>query len=193
MGPGRLPGGAAADETAPIARITPKQLRRRLEKAVFAGEMTLDEAHAKLGIQPSAPEPAALKVATAPLVAAVDPEVIKAAVTEAIGPALAQRDAEHADELEKVRKELKGLRKVADAIADQPDPNVTAYRGVALMGPPAVKAAQTGGVDMSARAAHAQDTLFMAMHDQWRNHEDPGMREAALDVLKEMTGLKFTG
>jgi hypothetical protein len=186
-------GGAAADETAPITRITPKQLRRRLEKAVFAGEMTLDEAHAKLGIQPSAPEPVALKVATAPLVAAIDPEVIKAAVTEAIGPALAQRDAEHADELEKVRKELKGLRKVADAIADQPDPNVTAYRGVALMGPPATKAAAPAGGAMADRAERAQQTLFNAMYEQWRTASSPEDREIAFDAMKDMTGLKFTG
>jgi hypothetical protein len=186
-------GGAAADETAPIARITPKQLRRRLEKAVFAGEMTLDEAHAKLGIQPSAPEPAALKVATAPLVAAIDPEVIKAAVTEAIGPALAQRDAEHADELEKVRKELKGLRKVADAIADQPDPNVTAYRGVALMGPPATKTVAPAGGAMADRAERAQQTLFNAMYEQWRTASSPEDREIAFDAMKDMTGLRFTG
>jgi hypothetical protein len=186
-------GGAAADETAPITRITPKQLRRRLEKAVFAGEMTLDEAHAKLGIQPSAPEPAALKVATAPLVAAIDPEVIKAAVTEAIGPALAQRDAEHADELEKVRKELKGLRKVADAIADQPDPNVTAYRGVALMGPPATKTVAPAGGAMADRAERAQQTLFNAMYEQWRTASSPEDREIAFDAMKDMTGLRFTG
>jgi hypothetical protein len=195
-GASKAEGGdtTTAEETPPITRITPKQLRRRLEKAVFAGEMTLDEAHAKLGISgpvgnnvpihsiPATPTPEMIKAA-APV--AVDPEIIKAAVAEA----LAQRDAEHAAELQKVHKEIKGLRKVADAIADQPDPNVTAYRGVALMGPPAVKAAAPAGT-MAEHAERAQATLFNAMYTQWRTASTPEDREYAWDAMREMTGLK---
>ncbi len=190
---------AVPAETAPITRVTPKQLRRRLEKAVLAGEMDLDEARTTLGLLPLVRdgvtvESVALKTATAPLVAAVDPEMIKAAVTEAIGPALAQRDAEHADEMEKVRKELKGLRKVADAIADQPDPNVTAYRGVALAGPAALQKtspSQAGGAMMADRAERAQATLFNAMYETWRTASNPEDREIAFDAMKDMTGLNF--
>ena len=45
-GASKAEGGEATTETetAPITRITPKQLRRRLEKAVLAGEMDRDEA-----------------------------------------------------------------------------------------------------------------------------------------------------
>ena len=187
-------------DAAPITRITPKQLRRRLEKAVLAGEIGIDAARVQLGLQPFGgplgevftAEPAALKAATG-LIGTVDPEIIKTAVAEAIGPALAARDAGHAEELASVRKELKGLRKVADAIADQPDPNVTAYRGVALAGPAAQKTSpsQAGGAMMADRAERAQATLFNAMYETWRTASNPEDREIAFDAMKDMTGLNF--
>jgi hypothetical protein len=187
-------GGTAGDETAPITRITPKQLRRRLEKAVLAGEMDRDEARVQLGLLPLVREGVPLEVesvalkaatATAPLVAAIDPEVLKAAVAEAVGPLL--------ERLDKADKRLKEQGKVLDAIADQPDPNVTAYRGVALMGPPATKAVAPAGGAMADRAERAQQTLFNAMYEQWRTASSPEDREIAFDAMKDMTGLKFTG
>jgi len=201
-GASKAEGGEATTETetAPITRITPKQLRRRLEKAVLAGEIGIDAARVQLGLQPFGgplgevftAEPAALKAATG-LIGTVDPEIIKTAVAEAIGPLIAQRDAGHAEELASVRKELKGLRKVADAIADQPDPNVTAYRGVALAGPAAQKTSpsQAGGAMMADRAERAQATLFNAMYETWRTASNPEDREIAFDAMKDMTGLNF--
>ena len=184
-------------DAAPITRITPKQLRRRLEKAVLAGEIGIDAARVQLGLQPFGGPlgevfTAALKAATG-LIGTVDPEIIKTAVAEAIGPLIAQRDAGHAEELASVRKELKGLRKVADAIADQPDPNVTAYRGVALAGPAAQKTSpsQAGGAMMADRAERAQATLFNAMYETWRTASNPEDREIAFDAMKDMTGLNF--
>ena len=175
-------------------------MRRRLEKAVLAGEIGIDAARVQLGLQPFGgplgevftAEPAALKAATG-LIGTVDPEIIKTAVAEAIGPLIAQRDAGHAEELASVRKELKGLRKVADAIADQPDPNVTAYRGVALAGPAAQKTSpsQAGGAMMADRAERAQATLFNAMYETWRTASNPEDREIAFDAMKDMTGLNF--
>ena len=188
-------------DAAPITRITPKQLRRRLEKAVLAGEIGIDAARAQLGLQPfggpaaesSRPSPVALKACHGygPSRRSVDPEVIKTAVAEAIGPLIAQRDAGHAEELASVRKELKGLRKVADAIADQPDPNVTAYRGVALAraGGTTKTSAQAVPGTMAERAERAQATLFNALHRDWRTAATPEDRENAWDAMREMTGL----
>ena len=170
--------------------------------------MTLDEAHAELaqkaavtgGTAPAiqtlpeivkAAVADALHVETVPLEAAEvksltghRPEVIKAAVTKATAPLL--------DRLEKQDKRLKEQGKVLDAIADQPDPNVTAYRGVALGSPATLKASSppAAGAMMSDRAERAQATLFNAMHEQWRTAVSPEDREYAWEAMKEMTGLK---
>ena len=175
--------------------------------------MTLDEARAKLGRQDtqktagSAPADAgnaataemiksavaeALRAESVPLEPATitaanwgaDPEVIKAAVAEAVSPLM--------ERLDKADKRLKEQGKVLDAIADQPDPNVTAYRGVALGSPATLKASSppAAGAMMSDRAERAQATLFNAMHEQWRTAVNPEDREYAWDAMKEMTGLK---
>ena len=154
----------------------------RLEKAVLAGEMDRDEARVQLGLLPLVREGVTVEsvalnpaIPDAPSVAVIDHEALKTAVAEAIGPALAARDAGHAEELASVRKELKGLRKVADAIADQPDPNVTAYRGVALAGPAHLQktSAQVVPGTMAERAERAQATMFNALYRDWRAPRRP--------------------
>ena len=78
-----------------------------------------------------------------------------------------------------------------DAIADQPDPNVTAYRGVALGSPATLKtSASPAGGSMAQHAERAQATLFDAMYTQWRTAANPEDREYAWDAMREMTGLK---
>ena len=52
-----------------------------------------------------------------------------------------------------------------DAIASQPDPAVTAYRGAAIA---KSSAAPAGPLTVPQRAEHAQDTAYRAMYDQWR-------------------------
>jgi hypothetical protein len=189
-GASKAEGGdvTTTEETPPITRITPKQLRRKLEKAVLAGEVSIDDARVQLGLQPFGAsfaakaltaEPVALEASVGQI--GVDPEVIKAAVAEAVNPLL--------ERLDKADKRLKEQGKVLDAIADQPDPNVTAYRGVALMGPPAAKAAVPAGT-MAEHAERAQATLFNAMYTQWRTASTPEDREYAWDAMREMTGLK---
>ena len=195
---------AATAETAPITRLTPKQFRRQLEKAVFAGEMTCEEAHAQLA------QKAAVPGGTAPAIQTL-PEIVKAAVAEALhvesvpleaaeiksfdfGPvieaAVTRAAAPLLERLEKQDKRLKEQGKVLDAIADQPDPNVTAYRGVALGSPATLKASSPPAVGMMAeRREQAQATLFNEMFTQWRTAVSPEDREYAWEAMKDMTGL----
>ena len=83
--------------------------------------------------------------------------------------------------------QLAEARKLLDAMADQPDPRVAAYRGVALN---KTTAAPAGLLNSPAqRPAGAQDAAYKAMYDQWRNSPDPELRENALGFLMERAGL----
>ena len=73
-----------------------------------------------------------------------------------------------------------------DAIASQPDPAVTAYRGAAIS---KASAGPAGQLNVPQRAEHAQDTAYRAMYDQWRNTSDPDQRERAYTYLMGASGL----
>jgi hypothetical protein len=102
---------------------------------------------------------------------AFNPDLIKSAVAEAQAPLIERLDAQ---------------QKLLDAMADQPDPRVAAYRGVALnktTAPPA------GMLDSPERPAGVQDVAYKAMYEQWQNSTDPEQRENAWKFLTERLGL----
>jgi hypothetical protein len=153
-------------------------------EAVFKGDTTLDAARAELGLAPlgisEAQSPLAVKTAAsgmdpvpagAGFTAKVDPDLIKAALADATAPLM--------ERLEKQEQML-------HAIASQPDPAVTAYRGAAIA---KASAAPAGPLSVPQRAEHAQDTAYRAMYDQWRNNPDPGLREQAHAYLMGAAGL----
>ena len=82
---------------------------------------------------------------------------------------------------------LDAQQKLLDAMADQPDPRVAAYRGVAYNQTPAPPAGLLNSPDQ--RPAGVPDAAYKAMYDQWRNSPDPELRENALKFLMERTGL----
>ena len=102
----------------------------------------------------------------------LDPDLIKSAIAEAQAPLLERLDAQ---------------QKLLDAMADQPDPRVAAYRGVAYNQTPAPPAGLLNSPDQ--RPAGVPDVAYKAMYDQWRNSPDPELRENALKFLMERTGL----
>jgi hypothetical protein len=166
-----------------IARKAEKRQMRELMEAVFKGDKTLNAARAELGLPPmdfpEAGEGGAVKAATrsgpaplAPAVAAtLDPDVIEQIITKAQAPLL--------ERLEKQEHML-------DAIASQPDPAVTAYRGAAIS---KASAAPAGPLNVPQRAEHAQDTAYRAMYEQWRGTSDPDQRERAYTYLMGASGL----
>ena len=101
----------------------------------------------------------------------VTPDLIKSAIAEAQTPLLERLDAQ---------------QRLLDAMADQPDPRVAAYRGVALN---KTTAAPAGLLNSPERPAGVQDAAYKAMYDQWRNSPDPELRENALGFLMERAGL----
>ena len=101
----------------------------------------------------------------------VTPDVIKSAVAEATAPLL---------------QRLEKQEQMLDAIASQPDPAVTAYRGAAIA---KSSAAPAGPLNVQQRAEHAQDTVYRAMYDQWRGSPDPDLRERAHAYLMGASGL----
>ena len=154
------------------------------------GVISIDAARAQLGLKPwnlpETGEGGAVKAAVpsgpaplAPAVAkAVDPDAIEVAITKATAPLLEKMAAQEAALAEQER--------MLDAIADQPDPAVTAYRGAAIA---KSSAAPAGPLTVPQRAEHAQDTAYRAMYDQWRNTSDPDQRERAYTYLMGASGL----
>ena len=175
---GPVPHSAGkAEAAAEDAGVAARKLRRSLEKAVFRGEIGLDDARAQLGLEPLAPA-AVTKAASA---AVLDPDVVKAAVADATAP-LIERLATQGEALARQAQ-------VLDAIASQPDPAVTAYRGTALI--KQASAPPAGELTVSKRAERAQDMTISALFDDWRNSPDPGRREAAWADLKKFHGLNM--
>ena len=174
---------AAAKKTAKAAA----RKRRRLEQQVLKGKITVKQARAKLGMKPKTRKPAAVVKAmapapAAPIVTPLDPEVIKAAIAEANAPLMERVAAQD----KRLRKQAKAL----NAIASQPDTSMAPLRGVAMTKSSAAAVPQPDTVQ--GRAERAQDNLFRAFLDEWRNSPDPGAREAAWSELTKMTGIDMT-
>ena len=165
------------EEAAAVARAARKAARKQrldLLDAIIGG-MSINTARAELGLEPL-PEPvtkaASVEGEVVTLEAGFAPDLIKSAIAEAQTPLLERLDAQ---------------QKLLDAMADQPDPRVAAYRGVAYNQTPAPPAGLLNSPDQ--RPAGVPDVAYKAMYDQWRNSPDPELRENALKFLMERTGL----
>lgn len=156
--------------------------RRRLERKVLKGSMSVNQARRKLGLKAKAARPAAVTKAAAapapPVTPALDPDVIKAVIAEANAPLL-----------ERIAAQDKALRKQAkalDAIASQPDTSQAPLRGVAL-----TKSSAAPAVPQTATAAaeRVQMAELQRLHYVSRSSPDPAMREAARRDLETKLGL----
>lgn len=119
---------------------------------------------------------AALPTAPAapPVAAALDPETVEQIIVKAQAPLLERLDAQ---------------QKVLDAIADQPDPRVAAYRGPVLSktsAPPAAQPSPRGYED------RVRANVLSTMYDQYRNSADPTLREEAWHFLLKEAGIDVT-
>jgi hypothetical protein len=203
-----------------------KKQRKKLGKKVLAGELTVDEARAKLGRQfaqksgseeeeaaAAVQKSAAPAVPLAPVAAALTPDLIKAAVREALrvesvpleaatvasfDPSPAVEDAVTkaiAPLLEKIREQdetytakLAEQQRVIDAIADQPDPSTAAFSGLAY-NPVRTKAARPAGVLSQAEIAErTQQMMIRHLQDKYNASSDPAEREAYYGTLAKMRG-----
>jgi hypothetical protein len=154
-------------------------------KRVDAGMLTIDEARARLGLQPwnlpettKSAEPVIEKAAVLHegVVVNNDPEVIKAAVTEALTPLLAKV------------QELEDYKKTADErfekLANIADPTTNAFTGMAIN--PAKKVAGPAGVPSQAEVAERTQQMMIRQLDRtWRTTGDPAEREAAWTALQK--------
>jgi hypothetical protein len=197
-----------------------KKQRRKLGKKVLAGKMTVDEARAKMGRQfaqkggsgeEAAPAATAEKAvaAPAPVAAALIPDLIKAAVREALhvetvpleAATIEAFDPSPAIEaavtkavtplLEKIQAQdtrLAETQRVIDAIADQPDPSTAAFSGLAF-NPLRNKAAGPAGVPSQAEIAERTQLMMMrTLQDKYNASSDPAEREAYYGTLAKMRG-----
>lgn len=115
----------------------------------------------------------------------VNPELIKAAVTEAIAP-LVERLALATASLKKQRKINDKLQKRLEAMADLPDPRTAPWRGQAQPGALSLKSAgqPVAGPGAAATSAAAQmQYLVQRELEQQMYDEDPRTRETAWMAL----------
>lgn len=123
------------------------------------------------------------KAADVTKAATLDMDVVNDIVTKAVTAVNEARDAEVAD----LKKTLRKMRKQVETLAAQPDPGGP-YRGIAF--DQITKSVATQEVLPSVqRVEHAQEAMFRAMYDQFRNDPSPMQREAALRELMKMSGI----
>ena len=165
---------------------------------MLKGAMSVDDARVKMGMKPlppqAPPESPTSAGAAAPLVAALDPDALKAALTEATAPLQAQLAksrkavARQDKALAKQGKAFRKLQKTTDAIASQPDTSASPMRMAALTKSTA-SAAPAVPQTVSGSAEQAQITKMQLLQNEWRNSPDPSQREAAYAELTQMLGV----
>jgi prefoldin subunit 5 len=168
------------------------QLAEKLEKQVLKGSLSLEEAKQRLELaaQPVTPAPVRKAAVTAPQT--VSPDVIKSAVEEATSGL--------ARELRQLKKMLSKLNGDVSKLGDSADPNVRAFKGVAMTAPPPQQQAlppaafttsdgPAGYPTMTQAAEHAQVMMVRELEDQARNNPDSAAREAAWAAIYKMRGL----
>jgi hypothetical protein len=168
----------AAKAARKAARVQAARQRRKLERRVLAGTISVTKARKRLGLPAQkAAGPAAAKAAGA--APALDTDVLKAAIAEATAPLL--RRAAKQD------KAIRKQRKALGAIASQADTSAAPFRGVALA--PKTSAPPAGALTAAATVELAKAAELNRLRDAWRNSSDPKEREAAYSGLLDQLGL----
>lgn len=156
-------------------------MRRKVERQVLKGALTVDAGRAKLGLEPFAiPEttPPILPVPADPQLTYA--ETVEAAVKAATTP-LAKR-------LARQDKALRKQAKVLDAIASQPDTTSAPFRGAGVAKSTTATMAPAGPADMTSSAEQAQVAKYMRLLNEWRTTSIPENQEAAWQEMQAMLG-----
>lgn len=139
--------------------------------AVAKGVMSIDDAREKLNLPPWG-----IAETSAPVTLGIDPEIIKAAVADAVAPLLAK--------VEEQQKVIETHEQRWEAAAEQPDPRTAAYTGLALN--PLFKNARPAAVATTAEIAERTQLMIRRQLDHiWRTSENPAEREAAYAELSK--------
>lgn len=176
-----LSGKLTIDEArSKLGRARAQKSQDYLIDAVEKGILSIDEARAKMGLKPwSAPEaPVPLGKSAEPVEIkgeigmleisnAVDPEIIKTAIAEAIAPLV--------DKIEKQDKTISEQEARWETAANLPDPKSASWAGFALN-----KNVRPAGVTTVAENAERTQVAHMRQaYRTWRVSENPYEREAA--------------
>ena len=123
-----------------------------------------------------------------------EPEITKAMTAAEPDPMtaiLAQQVAELQELVKSQSKVLKKQAKALDEIASQPDPNVSAYRGMALGASLLQKQASPAvpGGTMADVAERTKAMMMTELEAQFRSSPDPALREAAWRSILQLRGV----
>ena len=178
-------GRKAAKAAAGKQRKALARKRRRLERKVLKGTMSVKQARRKLGLKAKARKPASVAKTATAWVPNTEPGHLQPDL-EALTRAVAEANAPLLERIAAQDKTLRKQRKAIDAIASQPDTSQAPLRGVAL-----AKASAAPAVPQSATATaeRVQMAELQRLHYVSRSSPDPGMREAARRDLETKLGL----
>lgn len=184
-----LSGKLTVDEArAKLGRARTQKQQLDLADMVEKGILSIDEAREKMGLgpwnQPETQQPLAVKSDEPEVIKtihsldtalqAVDPEIIKTAVADALAPLL--------EKINKQEKQLGEQEARWEAVANDRDPRTASFSGLAMN--MVNKNARPAGVAEKAEyAERAQQMIQRQLRHTWRTSEDPFEREAARTEL----------
>lgn len=167
--------------------------RQWLAAQVIKGEITADEAFEALGL-PQLTTPDGHTGWTGKAAGAGSgayaPDLIKAAIADAVGPLAEQLEAQ-AGLIKRQGRMLRKQAEVLDVLADGPDQNVAPYRGPAFPNPASLSPVGSAEQPRTVTKAAEQSQMNVARNlaDEWRNNPDPAVRERAWQALSDTLGI----
>jgi hypothetical protein len=160
-----------------------------IEQQFIKGEISRDEALKALGFEvtksissetgqlPTTPDVIKSEIVTLTQAPAIDPEVIKSAIAEAIAPLVA-KISQQEEMLTKAQGTISEQEQRWEAAANIADPKTAGWMGLALN--PVQKSARPAGVaSIAENAERTQINKARQMYHTWRTSENPFEREAA--------------
>jgi hypothetical protein len=116
------------------------------------------------------------------------PDLVKSAVAEATAPLVAELTRAQ-DDLAEQRKLLKKARKEIEQLADEPDPRVAPWRGLAQPRSTKSLGDETSPTTLATVQDRSQLGKLQVLQERYLNSDDPRQREAALKGILQMRGI----
>jgi hypothetical protein len=125
----------------------------------------------------------------------VAPDLIKSMMEEKFGPLMALLEAQNerltAQEklIKKQNKALDNANLLLNSMADQPDPNIAPFKGMAQNPLKQASARPVGAQTVAEVAERTQAMMLRELETEFRTSPDPARREAAWQSMLKMRGL----
>jgi len=182
-----LAGKMTVDEArSKMGRMRAQKMQEwSVEEQLTKGAITREQALEALGFAPGMTKSAGPEIVKSEAVTqapAFGPEIIKAAIAEAIAPLMTKIELQEAT-LTKAQGTIGEQQAKLEALADMPDPKTAAWTGLALN--PLNKSARPAGVTQIAENAERTQAVKRQLNHVWRTSENAFERESAWAELSK--------